>query len=175
MRLTKRRAASPSKQRRWYAGKSLLALVLFLIPPFAVAFFGGQWTETGPSTWYDGLDRPSWEPPGWLFSVAWTLLYFSMGVAAWLIWLTKSKLYTEGLPLLFWGVQLGINLSWTYAFFQWESIEAGIAVLLLLWFALVQTIVLFAPKSKTAALLLLPYLLWISFALALNIQIGRLN
>lgn len=154
---------------------SLLMLVVFLVPPFAVAALGNQWTDTGAGSWYEQLDKPSWTPPGWMFGVVWSALYFLMGVAAWLVWRASPSLQDAWLPLGAWVVQLALNLAWTFVFFEQESPAGGVVDIVLLWLAIVVTIWLFASRSAAAALLLVPYLLWVTYAAALTIQIWRLN
>jgi translocator protein len=153
----------------------LVALFVFLVPPFLVSAIGSQWTDTGAGSWYDGLQRPDWEPPGWAFGVVWSLLYLAMGIAAWLVWRAGGPTRSVTLPLAAWAVQLLLNLSWTFAFFRLESTGAGLVFIVLLWFAILATIVLFLAKSKLAAALIVPYLAWVTYAAALNLEIWRLN
>jgi tryptophan-rich sensory protein len=103
------------------------------------------------------------------------VLYLAMGVAAWRVWLTKQKDGGQTLPLSLWAVQLALNLGWTFAFFEKRSPLAGLLVIIPLWLTIAATIVAFAPKSKLAALLMSPYLAWVSFATALNAIIWAMN
>jgi tryptophan-rich sensory protein len=155
--------------------KSVLVLLAFLIPPFAVAFIGSQWTDTGPGTWYEDIEKPSWNPPGWVFGPVWTALYLAMAVAAWLVWRSSDSLGDTAVPLTAWTVQLALNLAWTYVFFERESPNAGVVDIVLLWLAILVTILLFVRRSRFAALLLVPYILWVTYAAAITIEIARLN
>ena len=161
--------------REPFAPASLFALIVFLVPPFLVAFVSSQWTVTDAGSWYDTLEKPSWTPPGYAFGIAWTLLYLAIGIAAWLVWLTGNRVYSVAIPLAVWLIQLVLNLGWTFAFFNQESIVSGIFVIAALWLAIAATIVAFLPKSRPAAALLIPYLAWVTYAAALNIEIWRLN
>jgi tryptophan-rich sensory protein len=140
-----------------------------------VAFIGSQWTVTDAGSWYQSIEMPSWNPPGWVFGPVWTLLYIAMAVAAWLVWLKERDGRAVGVPLTVWAVQLLLNLSWTYVFFERQSIAGGVVVIALLWLAIVATIAVFRRCSRPAGWLLAPYLAWVTFAAALNVAIWRLN
>lgn len=142
-----------------------LGLSLLLVA--CVALIGGLVTNTGPHSWYSGLDQPSWNPPDWLFGPVWTALYVAMAVAAWLVWRTAGA----G-PLPVYGVQLGLNLAWTLVFFGLESTWGGVVVITALWLAIAATIVTFRRHSTVAAALLVPYLAWVTYAGALNLAIA---
>ncbi len=164
------------KERNPKKPLSLAGLLLFGLPPFAVAALGGIFTSSSvDSEWYRALEKPSWNPPSWVFGPVWTVLYLAMGVAAWRVWLTKERQGGLTLPLSLWVGQLALNLGWTFAFFQQRSPLAGVVVIVLLWVAIAATILAFAPKSKLAALLMSPYLAWVSFAMALNVAIWQMN
>lgn len=155
---------------------SIAGLLLFGLPPFVVAFIGSQWTAPNvDSDWYRELSKPSWQPPSWVFAPVWTVLYLAMGVAAWRVWLTKQKDGGLAVPLTLWTVQLALNLGWTFAFFERRSPVSGLLVIVPLWLTIFATIIAFAPKSRLAALLLSPYLAWVSFATALNASIWAAN
>ena len=146
-------------------------LVLFLIVVFSVSVIGGLFTASSVGTWYEGLAKPSWRPPNWLFGPVWTILYAMMAVSAWLVW----KRAGFGSALLMFAVQLLINGIWSPVFFGAQSLGGGLVVIVALWFAIVGTIAMFWPVSLAAALLLLPYLAWVSFATVLNAAVWRMN
>lgn len=154
--------------------KNALALILLLALCFGVAGLGGYWTSSTVGTWYQTLRKPSWTPPGWIFGPVWTLLYAMMAVAAWLIWLRRSESGTT-LALTLFAIQLAFNLAWSGLFFALKSPAAGLADILLLWLAILATLLAFWRISTPAGLLLLPYLLWVSFATALNFALWRMN
>ncbi|AAY49443.1 tryptophan-rich sensory protein [Xanthomonas campestris pv. campestris str. 8004] len=122
------------------------------------------------ASFYAGLQRPGWAPPGWLFGPVWTVLYGMMAVSVWLIWRRGAR----GALSVF-VLQLGLNGLWSWLFFAWHMGAWAFADIVALWLALVATIVTFARHSRGAVWLLVPYLLWISFAAALNYAVWRLN
>lgn len=124
-----------------------------------------------PGTWYERLAKPAWRPPNWLFAPVWSLLYLMIAVAGWLVWRDAG---ISG-PLVVYAMQLGLNAAWTPVFFGLHRIGLGFATICLLWLAIAATIVVFYPVNVTAALLLVPYLAWVGFAMALNYAIWRLN
>ena len=125
--------------------------------------------------WYQGLAKPSFNPPGWLFGPAWTVLYLMMAVAAWLVW--KQGLGAAGVKLalvVFLG-QLVLNTLWSVVFFGLRSPLAGLVDIVALWLAILATVILFFRVSVPAGVLLLPYIGWVSFAAVLNAAILHLN
>jgi len=150
---------------------SWATLVLFLIAVYLVSGVGGAFTASSVGTWYAGLAKPSWRPPNWLFGPVWTILYAMMAVSAWLVWRKAGF----GAALLMFAVQLLINGIWSPVFFGAQSLGGGLVVIVALWFAIVGTIAMFWPVSTAAALLLVPYLAWVSFAVVLNAAIWRMN
>jgi translocator protein len=126
-------------------------------------------------TWYKGLAKPSFNPPAWLFGPAWTLLYLLMAVAAWLVW--KQGIGAAGvkLALAVFLVQLVLNALWSVFFFGLRSPLAGLVDIIVLWLAIVATIIIFFRVSVPAGVLLLPYIGWVTFAALLNAAILRLN
>lgn len=149
-------------------------LVLFVTVCFAAAAIGGALTAQSVDTWYQGLAKPTWNPPDWLFGPVWTLLYLLMGVAAWLVW--RRSGFTKGrAALLLFAVQLALNVVWSGLFFAARAPGLALAELVVLWIAIAATLVAFARHSRVAAALMAPYLAWTTFAAALNFAIWRLN
>ena len=136
---------------------------------------GSLATTRAIPTWYEGLRKPSFNPPEWLFGPAWTVLYLLMAVAAFLVW--KQGLGVPGvkLALIVFLAQLLLNSAWSILFFGLRSPLAGLVDIFLLWFAILTTIILFFRVSTAAGLLLLPYIAWVSFAAILNAAILLLN
>ena len=136
---------------------------------------GSLATAKAIPTWYKGLAKPSFNPPAWLFGPAWTLLYLLMAVAAFLVW--KQGIGAAGvkLALAMFLVQLMLNALWSIFFFGLRSPLAGLVDIVVLWLAIIATIVLFFRVSMPAGILLLPYIGWVSFAALLNAAILRLN
>lgn len=127
-----------------------------------------------PGEWYAGLAKPAWNPPNWLFGPVWTVLYILMAVAAWLVW-RRQGLAGAALPLLVFVVQLVLNAMWSWLFFGLQRPGVALAEILVLWVAILVTILLFFRVRSVAGILLIPYLLWVSFAAVLNFTIWRLN
>jgi benzodiazapine receptor len=138
-------------------------------------FIGSLFTTPKVPGWYAGLQKPPFNPPAWLFGPVWTALYILMGIALFLVW--RKGLAARGvrIALIVFLVQLVLNALWSFAFFGAESPGAGLAVIVALWGAIVASIALFAPLSRAAAVLLVPYILWVSFAAILNASIYLLN
>jgi translocator protein len=123
---------------------------------------------------YEQLVRPRWAPPGWLFAPVWTVLYVLMGVAAWLVWRVHG--FREGRnALVLYILQLGANALWTWLFFVWHQGALAFAEVMLLGCLIVATAVSFRRLNAVAALLLLPYLAWVTFAAALTLAAWLLN
>jgi benzodiazapine receptor len=154
------------------ANLSFAALLVALAACFAAAALGGALTEPN-LPWYETLAKPGFAPPNSVFPVVWTILYLMMAVSAWLVWRAEAKDRT--LALIWFGIQLALNVAWSFAFFWMHSPVLGLAVIMVLLLAIVVTIVLFDRSSRTATLLLMPYLLWVCFAAGLNGAIWMLN
>jgi tryptophan-rich sensory protein len=136
---------------------------------------GSVFTAPAIGTWYAGLVKPSFNPPNWLFGPVWISLYFIMGVSAYLVWrngLEKREARTAMFAFL---IQLLLNAAWTPVFFGLRHPEAALAVIIALWLAILATVLSFRKVSVLAALLLIPYLAWVSFAAVLNAAIAYLN
>ncbi|MEI8185713.1 MAG: TspO/MBR family protein [Chlorobiaceae bacterium] len=143
---------------------------------FVFAFAGSTFTPQPGSEWYYTiLHKPSWNPPDWLFPPAWSLLFLLMGIALYLVVQQRSEKINIQPALVLFGLQLLLNLGWSAAFFGLHSPSKALAVIVLLWLAIVLTIVKFKAVSPTAAYLLIPYLLWVSFASYLNFTIWQMN
>jgi benzodiazapine receptor len=155
---------------------NLMALVIALAVPFAVAAIGGYATSSSVSTWYPTLNKPAWNPPAWVFGPVWTLLYLMMGIASWLVWRKRAKQEAKVRGALGWyGLQLALNMGWSLIFFGLQQIGLALIEIVALWSALLITTIKFGRIRRDAAWLLLPYLLWTTFATALNAAIWWLN
>jgi len=150
---------------------SAVALVVICAVTFAAPALG---SFSMPGAWYASLNKPSWNPPAWVFGPVWTVLYTMMAVAAWLVW-RHGGWAAQRRPLTLYFVQLALNAAWTPIFFGLKNPGLAFAVILLLLIAIVLTARAFRRTSKVAARLLLPYLFWVSFATALNYTLWRLN
>ncbi len=119
------------------------------------------------------LEQPPLSPPGWVFPVVWTVLFILMGVAAYLVWIENSP--DRNGTLWLYGVQLAFNFLWTIIFFNTERRGFALIWLVILWFLILATILRFRKESKTAWKLLIPYILWVTFAGYLNAGVWYLN
>jgi tryptophan-rich sensory protein len=155
------------------AQRQAVGLVAFLGICFAASAVGGLFTASSVGSWYQELARPSWNPPDWVFAPVWTTLYAMMGIAAWLVWRGDTR--PRRLALFLFGMQLALNVLWSALFFGLRNPAAGLVEIVVLFFAIAATAVVFARCSRLAALLLLPYLLWVGFASFLNAAIWHLN
>lgn len=126
-------------------------------------------------TWYASLNKPFFSPPNWLFGPVWTLLYFLMGVSVFLIWRLYLKKQKVKRAVTIFSIQLGLNFLWSFLFFWLHSPILGFIDIVALWIMIILTILKFKPLSKWAAYLLIPYLLWVTFATLLNFSIVVLN
>ncbi|WP_137283724.1 TspO/MBR family protein [Halorussus salinisoli] len=131
-------------------------------------------TAEDVATWYPTLAKPAFTPPSWVFGPVWTTLYLLMGVALYLVWRSdRGRLRQVALAVF--GVQLVLNAAWSLVFFGSQAVLGGLAVILALLAVILATIAAFARVDRRAAVLLVPYLLWVGFATALNFEIWRLN
>ena len=153
-----------------------LGAALVVAMPVCVGAIGAVWTAEAIPGWYRELAKPSWTPPDAVFGPVWTALYISMGVA--LLDVLRARRNGSdgvGLATVLFGLQLALNLGWSWVFFARRTPEAALVEIALLHLAITATILAFGRIRPRAALLLLPYLAWVSFAAALNAEIVRLN
>ena len=152
-------------------GQGVLAILLCE----AVGLLAAWPTQAAVATWYPTLTRPSFTPPDWLFAPVWTVLYAMMGIAAVLVWWRRTEDATSQGALVLFGVQLVLNGAWSFAFFGARSPSLGLIVIAALWGALAWTTERFFRIRPAAGWLLVPYLLWVTYAAALNLGIWMLN
>jgi tryptophan-rich sensory protein len=146
------------------------ALAGWLAASFVAAALGAVATRQAPE-FYAQLVRPDWAPPGWLFGPVWTLLYAMMAIAAWRVWRKAGF----GTALYLFLAQLALNALWSWLFFAWRLGGAAFGEILLLWLLIAATVAAFFRIDRLAAALLVPYLLWVSFACALTYAVWRAN
>ncbi|MBI4132567.1 MAG: tryptophan-rich sensory protein [Candidatus Sungbacteria bacterium] len=150
-------------------------LVIAVVVSELAGVIGSVFTVSAIPNWYAGLIKPAVNPPSWVFGPVWTTLYALMGVAAFLIWKKGFEQRDVKIALGIFGVQLVLNTVWSIIFFGLQSPGWALVDITLLWLAIVWTMVVFHKISKPAAYLLLPYILWVSFASYLNYVIWVLN
>ena len=155
--------------------KNLPKLIISVIGCELVGFLGTPFTISAIPTWYTTLNKPFFAPPNWIFGPVWTLLYLLMGVAFYLIWKQGWKKKKVKTAELFFLAQLTLNFIWSPIFFGLRSPLLGLIVIVVMWVLIVMTMKKFYPLSRLAFYLLVPYLLWVSFATILNAAVVVLN
>ena len=150
---------------------SILGAVAALALTFGAAYIGSRFPV---DRWYAALSKPAWNPPNWLFGPVWGILYLLMALAAWLVW-RKGTFAGAALPLGLFVLQLVLNAAWSWIFFGRHKLAQALVEILILWVAILATILGFWRLNPTSGLLMVPYLLWVTFASALNFAIWRLN
>jgi len=153
----------------------ILKLVAMIIICQLAGIIGSFLTRSSIQNWYYYLTKPSFSPPNWLFAPAWITLYLLMGISAFLIW--REGLNTPGVKnaLIIFAIQLILNALWSPVFFGLRSPIAGLIIIVILWIAILITLLTFIKISTIAGVLLIPYIVWISFAAVLNYSIYILN
>ena len=147
---------------------SALALGGFILACFIAASTGAIFK---PGAWYARLAKPWFNPPSWLFPIAWAVLYLTIAFAAWLVWLRAGF----GVEIWLWVGSLLLNAAWSWLFFGMRRMDLALAELAVFWVSIAAMILAFAPVSATAAWVLVPYLVWVSFAGFLNWTLWRMN
>lgn len=151
--------------------------ILGLIGWLAITFFAaalGAFASASAPTFYAVLVRPAWAPPAWLFGPVWSMLYLLMGIAAWLVWRQAGWIRAK-FALCLYLLQLALNALWTWLFFVWHLGAIASFEIVLLWLLIAATMYQFSRIHKLSAWLLVPYLLWVSFATALSFAMWQLN
>jgi benzodiazapine receptor len=156
-------------------GKDFIKLILSLIICQAAGFIGSLFTAPAIPTWYAALEKPSFNPPNWVFSPVWITLFLLMGISLFLVWRTGMKDRRTKMALVFFSIQLVLNMFWSILFFGLKSPISAFIEIIVLWVAILVTILAFLKVSRTAGLLMIPYILWVSFAAVLNFFLWNLN
>lgn len=150
---------------------SWIALACFAAVTLAAASSGAMFK---PDAWYRAIRKPAWTPRDWVFPTVWTPLYVMIAASGWLVW-REAGVAGALLPLVVYVLQLSLNAGWSAIFFGLRKPGLAFAEVVLLWVAVALNIALFWPISATAALLLVPYLVWVTIASVLNYQVWRMN
>jgi translocator protein len=151
-----------------------IKLVVSIGLPLAVGAFAGMYTSAAVPEWYASLNRPSFNPPGWVFGPVWTVLYILMGVSLFLVW-KEPPGQARNLAMGVFFFQLALNFAWSFIFFYSKMIGPALIEIIVLWISIVIMMVLFYKIRPQAAWINIPYLLWVSFATALNAAYYVLN
>ncbi len=149
-------------------------LTISVLIPLSVGFLGSLFTTPSIGTWYATLNKPVFNPPNWIFAPVWTALFILMGLSLYFVWEKWKKKNGMNTFYIF-GMQLSLNLLWSILFFGLHKPLYALIEIVILWIAIMMTILEFRKFSKTASLLLLPYLVWVTFATVLNFSIVLMN
>jgi len=155
--------------------KKAVGIAVSIVVCELAGLIGSLFTTPAIPGWYAGLTKPSFNPPSWVFAPVWTALYAMMGLAAWLVYDKGFKRPEVKKALTVFAVQLLLNTLWSIVFFGAHQIFASVIVIVLLWAMILWTILVFRRISRAAAWLLVPYILWVSFASILTVSVYVLN
>lgn len=152
-----------------------IKLIVSILVCQGAGIIGGLFNSTSIKTWYVTLKKPVFNPPNWVFAPVWISLYLLMGIALYLVWIPDIPVKEKFWALTLFWAQLVLNMLWSYFFFYLRSPLSGLIDILLLWILILLTIMKFFPLNRTAALLLTPYILWVTYAAVLNYALWHLN
>lgn len=155
--------------------KDGLKLVFCIVICEGSGLIGSAFTAPSIPGWYANLTKPALNPPSWVFGPVWTLLYLLMGIALFLVWQSPKKNKHRKPALILFAIQLALNAIWSPIFFGAQNTGAAFVVIIMLWVAILITMVSFFKVNRSAAYLLIPYIAWVSFASYLNAGIWILN
>ncbi len=150
-------------------------LIISIIYVQLAGLIGSIFTTPSISTWYQTLVKPSYNPPNWLFAPAWTLLFLLMGISLFLIWTSQADKKTKQKAIAIFNTQLLFNILWSLFFFTFKNPTLAFIEIIIFWILILINIKSFSTIKRFAAILLIPYILWVSFAAFLNLSIVLLN
>jgi benzodiazapine receptor len=154
--------------------KKTITLFLCILLTLFIGGLGGIATASGVNDWYTEIQKPSFNPPNYLFGPVWTALYLLMGISLYMILQApKSKIKTKAIWIF--AIQLSLNFAWSFLFFKFHLLGLAFIEIILIWMSILTMIIIFSKINKTAAYLQIPYLIWVSFASVLNGTIWFLN
>jgi len=153
---------------------NITKLIISITLPLVLGIIVGMFTSQSVPDWYSTLNRPSFNPPNWIFGPVWTILYILMGISFFVIWKQEaSKARTLAISIFF--LQLLLNFAWSFIFFYFNMIGLALVEIVLLWFSNMFMLVLFYKIKPMASYINIPYLLWVTFATVLNASYSFLN
>jgi benzodiazapine receptor len=153
----------------------IIPFIISLVITLGIGIVASLFTRPEIPGWYSTLNKPSFTPPKWLFPVAWTTLYILIATAAYIVWKRRDGSATYKTTVVIYIIQLALNFSWSIVFFGMHQLSGGLIIIVALLVSIVLNISWFSKFSKTAAWLLVSYLLWVGYATLLNISIVVLN
>lgn len=154
--------------------KNYQKFVVSLLVPLFIGFLGSFFTSSSVNTWYKQLDKPSFNPPEWLFAPVWTMLFILIGLSFYLVW-KQNFGDRKNIAVGIYSIQLILNLFWSLLFFGLKSPFLAFIEIVLLWIVILSNIIVFYRINKDAGFLLIPYFIWVSFATVLNYFVFILN
>lgn len=152
-----------------------LRLIISMAICLAAGALGSLFTTPEIDTWYQFLEKPSWNPPSWVFGPVWTVLYILMGIALYIVWKKPTFKKIKRTAIILFTIQLVLNLAWSWIFFNQHQIGWALVDICVLWVFIVLCIFSFSAVYHSAGWLLVPYICWVSFAVILNYTIWQLN
>ena len=153
----------------------IFKLIISILVCQGAGAIGSLFTSPAISTWYSTIQKPSFNPPNWIFAPVWILLFLLMGISLYLIWSKGFYNKETKIAIFIFFVQLILNILWSIIFFALQSPLYAFIEIIILWFMILLTIITFYRVSKITVYLLLPYIIWVSFALVLNFSILIIN
>lgn len=151
------------------------AFIINIAIPLAMGAIGAWFTSQYVKTWYVTLNKPSFNPPNWVFAPVWTTLFILMGIAAYLVWLKREQVQYFARTVAIYLIQLVLNVMWSFLFFYAHEIGIALFEIIALLLAIIINAMVFYKIDKTAGLLFIPYILWVGFATILTYSIFSLN
>lgn len=149
-------------------------LILSIAFPIFLGAIAGMFTSQAVPEWYSALNRPSFNPPNWIFGPVWTILYILMGISFFIVWKQEAN-RMRNLAIIVFLLQMFLNFAWSFIFFYFNMIGIALVEIILLWASIILMLILFYKIKPIAALINIPYLLWVSFATVLNASYFFLN
>lgn len=149
-------------------------LAISIIIPLLTGFLGSFFTSSSVNTWYTTINKPAFNPPNWIFGPVWTILFILMGISFYLVWSLDFG-NKKWLAIGIFSINLILNLSWSLLFFGLKNPFLAFVEIIALWLVILANVIIFYNTSKPASILLVPYLLWVSFASIVNYYIYILN
>ena len=154
--------------------QQLAGLVIFLLACFIAAWLGSLATTPKIDGWYNELQKPSWTPPNNIFGPVWGFLYAFMALAAWMVW-RRTSLVKPATPMILFILQLALNIAWSWLFFGMESPGIAMVDIVALWFLILATLIAFWKTTPISGILFIPYIIWVTYAAALNFAVWQMN
>lgn len=154
---------------------NFIALIINLAIPLAIGALGAYFTASSVDTWFKTVNKPSFNPPDSVFGPVWTFLYILMGLSAYLVWQKRDQIAHVPRTAAIYLIQLVLNLAWSFIFFYAHELGIAVIEIVVLWIVIIINAFTFYKIDKTAGLLFIPYILWVSFATILTYNIFVLN